>query len=143
MSNYKSLLMLRSFNEQLQKMEDAENIIPLTHLKKVVKKFNNKYEQFEEMVEDLRLDHCYKEGSKIVRDDKGNYQWTAEGEKAFRKAYKELLNTPIDLPADYKPLNYYELGMALPTEFLMQNPWEAMSEALSPFYNYSTEFSYS
>lgn len=140
MTNFKSLLMLRSFNEQLQKVDGADNIVPLVQLKKVVKKLSNKYEEFDESVEDLRLDHCYKEGNKIVRDDKGQYQWTAEGEKAFRKAYKDLLNTDVQLPADYTPLNYYELGMALPAEFLKQNPWEAMSEALSPFYIYETDF---
>lgn len=132
--------MLRSFNEQLQRVEGADSIVPLVQLKKVVKKFNDKYEQFDESVEDLRLDHCYKEGNKIVRDDKGNYQWTAEGEKAFRKAYKELLNADVPLPSDYTPLNYYELGMALPADFLKQNPWEAMSEVLSPFFTYKTDF---
>lgn len=143
MANYKSLLVLRSFNEQIQKMEGAENIFPLINLKKVVKKFSDWYEQLEESIEDLRLDHCYKEGSKIVRDDKGNYQWTAEGEKAFRKAYKELLNKEIELPSDFKPLNYYELAMSLPPEFMTQNPWEVMSEALSPYYEYKTDFSFS
>lgn len=142
MTNYKTLLMLRSFNDQLQKVDGAENIIPLVQLKKVVKKFSDKYEEFDESVEDLRLDHCYKEGSKIVRDDKGAFQWTAEGEKAFRKAYKELMHTEVQLPADFKPLNYYELGMALPADFLKQNPWEVMSEVLSPFFNYSTDFAH-
>lgn len=143
MTNYKSLLVLKSFNEQLQKgIEGADDIIPLVQLKKVVKKFSDKYEEFEESVEDLRLDHCYKEGNKIVRDDKGQYQWTAEGEKAFRKAYKELLNSEVALPSDFKPLNYYELGMALPSNFLTQNPWEMMSEVLAPFYTYSTDFAH-
>ena len=105
----------------------------------MVKKFSTHYDEFDELTEDLRLDHCYKEGSKIVRDEKGNYQWTAEGEKAFRKAYKELLVKEISLP-DYTPINYYELGMALPTEFLKQNPWEMMSEVLSPFFTYTTDF---
>jgi hypothetical protein len=90
MTNYKTLLTIRSFNEQLQKgVEGAEDILPLVQLKKMVKKMNDKYEEFDDLVEDLRLDNCYKEGGKIVRDDKGNYQWTAEGEKAFRKGYKE------------------------------------------------------
>ena len=143
MTNFKTLLMLRSFNEQLQKnIEGADDILPLVQLKKVVKKFTEKYEEFDESLEDLRLDHCYKEGSKIVRDDKGAFQWTAEGEKAFRKAYKELMHTEVQLPADFKPLNYYELGMALPADFLKQNPWEVMSEVLSPFFNYSTDFAH-
>jgi predicted transcriptional regulator len=141
MTTYKSLLVLRSFNEQLQKnVEGAESIVPLVQLKKLVKKFNSTYEQMEESIEDLRLDHCYKEGNKIVRDDKGNYQWTAEGEKAFRKAYKELNNQEIALPQDFKPMNYYELGMALPADFLKNNPWEVMSEVLTPFFTYTTDF---
>lgn len=141
MTNFKTLLMLRSFNEQLQKnIEGSENIIPLVQLKKVVKKMTDKYEEFDETVEDLRLDHCFKEANKIVRDDKGNYQWTAEGEKAFRKAYKDLLNKEVYLADDFKPLNYYELGMALPVDFLKQNPWEAMAEVLAPFYTYATDF---
>jgi predicted transcriptional regulator len=141
MTTYKSLLVLRSFNEQLQKnVEGAESIVPLVQLKKLVKKFNSAYEQMEESIEDLRLDHCYKEGNKIVRDDKGNYQWTAEGEKAFRKAYKELNNQEIALPQDFKPMNYYELGMALPADFLKNNPWEVMSEVLTPFFTYTTDF---
>jgi len=141
MTNYKTLLVIRSFNDQLQKsIEGAENIFPLVQLKKLVKKFSDKYEEFDESVEDLRLDHCYKEGNKIVRDDKGGFQWTAEGEKAFRKAYKELLHTEVQLPSEFKPLNYYELGMALPSDFLKQNPWEVMCEALAPIYNYSTDF---
>lgn len=141
MTNFKTLLMLRSFNEQLQKnIEGSENIIPLVQLKKVVKKMTDKYEEFDETVEDLRLDHCFKEANKIVRDEKGNYQWTAEGEKAFRKAYKDLLNKEVYLADDFKPLNYYELGMALPADFLKQNPWEAMAEVLAPFYTYATDF---
>jgi hypothetical protein len=141
MTNFKTLLMLRSFNEQLQKnIEGADDILPLVQLKKVVKKFTDKYEEFDESLEDLRLDHCFKEGNKIVRDDKGAYQWTAEGEKAFRKAYKALLNTEVMLPADFKPLNYYELGMALPADFMKANPWDAMAEALAPFYTYATDF---
>jgi hypothetical protein len=141
MTNYKNLLMLRSFNEQLQKnIEGADDVLPLVQLKKMVKKFTARYEEFDESLEDLRLDHCFKEGTKIVRDDKGNYQWTAEGEKAFRKAYKDLLSTSIELPADFKALNYYELGMALPADFLKANPWEAMEEVLSPFFTYTPSF---
>jgi hypothetical protein len=45
----------------------------------------------------------------------------------------------ISLP-DYTPINYYELGMALPADFLRQNPWEMMSEVLSPFFTYTTDF---
>lgn len=140
MTTHKALLTIRSFNEQLQKINGAEDILPLIHLKKMVKNLSSYYEEMEESVEDLRLDHCYKESNKIVRDERGNFQWTAEGEKAFRRAYKDLLNKEVSLPSDFKPLNYYELAMALPADFLKQNPWEVMSEVLSPFYEYKPNF---
>ena len=99
----------------------------------MVKKFSPIYEQFDESVEDLRLDHCYKEGQKIVRDDKGNFQWTAEGEKAFRKAYKDLLNSAAPV-GDIASLSYEALCDAMPKGFAEANPWEVMSEVLVPFY---------
>jgi len=137
---FKQLLTLRSFSEMMGRVNDAANLMPVAHLSRLIKKFAPLLEQLEENTEDLRLDFCYKEGQKIVRDEKGNFQWTAEGEKGFRKAYKELLNSEVSLPSDFKPLNYYELAMALPADFLKQNPWEVMSEALSPFYEYKPDF---
>ena len=131
---FKHLLTLRSFNEALSKADGAADLMPITLLGRLVKKFSPVYEEFEESVEDLKLDHCYKEGQKIVRDDKGQYQWTAEGEKAFRKAYKALVNSEVAILPDYMPLSYSALCDAMPAGFAESNPWEVMSEVLSPLY---------
>jgi hypothetical protein len=129
---FKSLLTLRSFNEALSKSEGAADLAPITQLSRLIKKFAPLYEEFEECVEDLKLDHCYKEGQKIVRDEKGQFQWTAEGEKAFRKGYKELLNKPFS--PEFLPLSYKALCEAMPEGFAANNPWEVMGEVLFPFY---------
>jgi hypothetical protein len=129
----KQLLTLRSFNEMLAKTPDAVDIMPINHLARLVKKFSSLYEKYDEALEDLRLDHCYKEGSKIVRDEKGNFQWTAEGEKAFRKEYKALLESEVEL-LDFAALNYDNLCEGMGETFTKNNPWDAMSEVLAPFY---------
>lgn len=129
----KQLLTLRSFNEMLAKTPDAADLMPITHLSRVIKKFSSLYEEYDEALEDLRLDHCYKEGNKIVRDEKGNFQWTAEGEKTFRKEFKALLNKEVSLP-EFAVLSYDALSDVMGKDFAKNNPWEVMSEVLSPFY---------
>lgn len=129
----KNLLTLRSFSEMLAKTPDAADLMPIAHLSRLTKKFSSLYEAYDEALEDLRLDHCYKEGNKIVRDEKGNFQWTAEGEKAFRKEFKALLNKEVELP-EHMPLKYDALCEVMGDGFAKNNPWEVMSEALAPFY---------
>jgi len=129
----KNLLTLRSFSEMLAKTPDAADLMPITHLSRLTKKFSSLYEAYDEALEDLRLDHCYKEGNKIVRDEKGSFQWTAEGEKAFRKEFKALLNNEVELP-EHSPLSYDALCEVMGDAFTKNNPWEVMSEALAPFY---------
>jgi len=129
----KQLLTLRSFNEMLAKTPDAADLMPITHLSRLIKKFSSLYEAYDEALEDLRLDHCYKDGNKIVRDEKGNFQWTAAGEKTFRKEFKALLNMEVSLP-DFAPLNYDALSDVMGDGFAKNNPWDVMSEALAPFY---------
>ena len=58
----------------------------------------------------------------------------------MRKQNERLGSDISGLSSDFKPLNYYELGMAMPSDFLKANPWDAMAEALSPFYTYATDF---
>lgn len=129
----KQLLTLRSFSEMLAKTPDAADLMPIAHLSRLTKKFSSLYEDYDEALEDLRLDHCYKEGNKIVRDEKGNFQWTAQGEKTFRKEFKGLLNKEVELP-EHSPLSYADLCEVMGEGFAKNNPWEAMSEALAPFY---------
>lgn len=134
MTTYKNLLTLRSFNELIgRSVENSADLMPVYQLNRLVKKFSPLYDEYDEAVEDLRLDNCYKEGNKIVRDEKGNYQWTAEGEKAFRKAVKELVNTEVSIPS-FTPLAYAELCAVMPEGFAKANPWDMMAEALAPFY---------
>lgn len=129
----KQLLTLRSFSEMLAKTPDAVDLMPITHLSRLTKKFSSLYEEYDEALEDLRLDHCYKEGNKIVRDEKGNFQWTAEGEKTFRKEFKVLLNKEVSLP-EFSALSYDALCDVMGADFGKNNPWDVMSEVLSPFY---------
>jgi hypothetical protein len=129
----KQLLTLRSFNEMLAKTPDAADFAAITHLNRLVKKLVKFYEEYDEALEDLRLDHCYKESNRIVRDEKGNYQWTAEGEKAFRKEYKALLAKEVSLP-EFTPLSYDALSSSMSPDFAKLNPWDLMAEVLEPFY---------
>jgi len=134
MITYKNLLTLRSFSDLIgRSVESASDLMPVYQLSRLVKKFSSQYEEYDEALEDLRLDNCYKDGSKIVRDEKGNYQWTAEGEKAFRKGVKELVNKEVNV-VSFSPLSYAELCAVMPEGFAKANPWDMMAEALSPFY---------
>jgi hypothetical protein len=126
----KKLLTLRAFHQNiLQGVQNAQDLLPVVQLGKLVKKLSPCYEAIDEAIEDLRLDHCAKENNIILRDEKGGYKWTADGEKAFRKAYRSLLEQETKL-FDFLPLNYD----AFPEDFKKANPWEAMEEMLSPFY---------
>ena len=133
-ATFKNCLHLRSFYEQVVRTtENPEDVMPLVQLKKLVKKIIPQLEEIEEAVEDLRLDHCYKEGSKIIRTEQGGFTFTADGEKAFRKAHKELMNKEISLP-EFNQLSYEELAQAISPKFAKANPWEDMGPVLAPFY---------
>jgi len=131
-ATYKNILVMQSFQEAIAKFQlSAEDYVPVSKLAKVIKKLTPHVEAFQESVEDLRLDHCYKEGNKIVRED-GQLQWSAEGEKAFRKAYKSLLAEEVEV--DVQPMSYTELFDILPKQAQANNKWEDVEEALSPFF---------
>lgn len=129
---FKQILVLQGFQDALAKLKlNTEDYAVLSKLQKVVKKLTPHIEEMQEMVEDLRLDHCYKEGTKIVREN-GQLQWTAEGEKAFRKAYKELLTQDVDV--DVQPLNYADILHLLPPNSGDANNWDDVKDSLSPFF---------
>lgn len=132
--NFKNIIQIIAFSDKLQGgIENSNDIVPVVQLRKVVKKLKSLTEQFEEEVEDLRLDYCYKENERIIRDSVGNYQWTAEGEKAFRKAYKTLLQKEVIAPA-FEKLNWQELEQVVPIGFLTAD-LENLEETLTQFYN--------
>lgn len=131
---FKNIIQIFAFANKLEgSIENAKDSVAVVQLRKVVKKFKTLAEQLEEEIEDLRLDYCYKENDRIVRDSVGNYQWTAEGEKAFRRAYKSLMEKEIIAP-QFEKLNWQELEQVVPQGFLIAD-LENLEETLSEFYN--------
>lgn len=131
----KHLFVIRSFQQDLlNTVENAQNILPIIQQGKVVKKLTPQIEAFDEAVEDLRLDHCAKESNIILRDEKGGYKWTAEGEKAFRKAYKSLLEKEVIAP-EFEKLSWQELEQAVGIVYLANYLYN-FEETLNEFYNF-------
>lgn len=131
----KHLFVIRSFHQDLlNAVENAQNILPIIQLGKVVKKLTPQIEAFDETVEDLRLDHCAKENNIILRDEKGGYKWTAEGEKGFRKAYKSLLEKEVIAP-EFEKLSWQELEQAVGIVYLANYLYN-FEETLAEFYNF-------
>lgn len=131
-TTYKKILTVNSFQEAVSKLElSGDDYVAVAKLNKLVKKLAPATEQFQELVEDLRLDHCYKDGAKIVREN-GQFQWTAEGEKAFRKAYKELLEKEVSV--EVSPISYSDIYAILPKAAQAANKWEEVQETLSPLF---------
>lgn len=131
---FKNIIQIFAFANKLEgSIENAKDSVAVVQLRKVVKKFKTLAEQLEEEIEDLRLDYCYKENDRIVRDSVGNYQWTAEGEKAFRRAYKSLMEKEIIAP-QFEKLNWQELEQVVPQGFLIAD-LENLEETLTEFYN--------
>jgi hypothetical protein len=132
MITYKKALILKNFNDGIKSIPDVNDYATVIQLGKIVKKLQPILEQLNDDIDDLRIEHCNKDNNKITRDAQGNYEFTAEGERAFKKAHKELLNKEIEF--DFTPLNYVELCQVLPADFAKQNPWDAVAEVLEPFY---------
>lgn len=131
--NYKKLLQFRAFANTVANMKEIEDVAIVVKLQKLAKKVCKPLEDFEEMVDDLRIDHCAKENGRIVRVN-NEYQWTAEGEKAFKKAYKELVNHEIDVDYD-SPFSFAELMKTMTDpKISVLNDWEEMSPILHPFF---------
>jgi hypothetical protein len=132
MITYKKALNIKNFHEGIKSIPDVADYAPVIQLGKLVKKLQAIFEQINEDIDDLRIEHCNKENNKITRDAQGNYEFTAEGERAFKKAYKELLNK--EFAFEFTPLNYVDLCQVLPSDFAKQNPWDIVEEVLEPFY---------
>jgi hypothetical protein len=131
---YKKLMFFQNYNDSVSRLGlNADDYAVIGRMSKLIKKLNPKFEEFQEMVEDLRLDHCMKDGLKIVREN-NQLQWTAEGEKSFRKAYKQLLETEVEVE-DFTPLSYNEILSLLPNN--VNGRWEEVEEILSPFFEYT------
>jgi hypothetical protein len=135
---YKQLL---EFQAQLQsianKVTDMDNSVPLVQLQRLIKKALTKpMEEFEEKVEDLRLKLCIRdEKTKAkVLDDKGQYQFTEENEKAFRSEYKALQTEIVEVHYN-QVLSYQDLIKLVSPKHRPFLDWEDMQETLEPFYH--------
>jgi hypothetical protein len=132
-TTYKNLLHLQEFSKAVSKIEGISDYHPVLKLNRLVKKALKGLDEFNEIVEDLRIDYCEKENGRIVRVE-GQLQWSAEGEKAFRKAYKALLSQEVEVNYD-EALSYSELISVIPGALVEEsNPWEDVEEFLSPFF---------
>ena len=131
---YKKALHIKNFHEGIKSIPEAADYTSVIQLGKLVKKLQSIFEQINEDIDDLRIEFCNKENNKITRDAQGNYEFTAEGERAFKKAYKELLSKEVEF--EFTPLNYAELCQVLPLDFVKQNPWDIVQDVLEPFYYY-------
>jgi hypothetical protein len=135
MITYKKAIILKNFNDGVKSLPEVDDYAPVIQLGKLAKKLQPILEQLTEDIDDLRIEHCNKENNKITRDAQGNYEFTADGERAFKKAHKELLSREVEF--DFTPLSYAELCQVLPADFAKQNPWEVVGEVLEPFYFYA------
>jgi hypothetical protein len=132
MITYKKALTLKNFNDGIKSIPEVTDYASVIQLGKLAKKLQTILEQLNEEIDDLRIEHCNKDNNKITRDSQGNYEFTAEGERAFKKAHKQLLSKEVEF--DFTPLSYSELCQVLPADFAKQNPWEVVGEVLEPFY---------
>jgi hypothetical protein len=130
---YKNIVVLQNFNEAVGKLNlSTEDFAVIGRLSKLSKKMNAKMEELQEMIEDLRLDFCMKEGQKILREN-GQLQWTVDGERAFRKAYKNLMEKEVELD-DFNQINYADIIALLPKGQVAE--WEDVKENLGDFFVY-------
>lgn len=129
---YKNILFMQNLQSAISNLNlSADDYAVISKVNKLVKKLAPHLEDFQESVEDLKLDHCYKDGQKIVREN-GQLQWTADGERAFRKSYKELLNKELDV--DVEAINFSDFYEVLPEAAKAANKWEDVEETFSPFF---------
>lgn len=113
-----------------------EDIQPRVILGRVVKKACKPLEEYEEQLEDLRLKHCLKDEKtkRILRDDRGKYEFSEEGLRAFQTEGKALQRTVVDVHFD-NTWPYSELLATLPKASQPFNQWEDVKEVFEPFYH--------
>lgn len=62
-------------------------------LTKMLNRIQSEAEKYAELQEDILLEHAYEdEKGRVVRDERGAYFYTKEGEKAKNKALRDLAN---------------------------------------------------
>lgn len=135
---YRELL---EFAQKVQQITNApynnnnEDVAPRVLLARVSKKINKALEDYEEALETIRIKHCLKDKdtNKIIRNEKGQYEFDAEGTLAMIKEIKDLQKTSVEISFD-TVLPYSDLLATLPAQAQPYWQWEDVSDVLSPVY---------
>jgi hypothetical protein len=135
---YRELLEFQAKVQQITSApynEDNENVAPRVLLARVSKKINKALEEYEEAIETIRIKHCLKDSSsnKIIRNEKGQYEFDADGTLAMIKEVKDLQKTSVEISVD-TTLPYKSLLATLPAQAQPYWQWEDVSDVLSPVY---------
>src|SRR3972149_7787677 len=100
----RTYLELITFNQvaaaYIEKNKEAENKL-CSSIKQFSKQLKNIFENYNDERDNLQLNNCsVEEKTKVIlKDDKGNRQFTIEAEKKLKKELKELLLTKIECHA--------------------------------------------
>src|SRR3990172_8221284 len=100
----RTYLELINFNQvaaaYIEKNKEAENKL-CSAIKQFSKQLKNIFENYNDERDNLQLNNCsVEEKTKVIlKDDKGNRQFTIEAEKKLKKELKELLLTKIECHA--------------------------------------------
>lgn len=83
-------------------------------LKKVTKSLKPIIEDYQDDLEDLRIDYCSVDADgNIINDEKGNYKFSKENTKKLKKAGKELFEKEVEI----KP-HFVEIPKDVPEELV-------------------------
>lgn len=133
---YRELL---EFSQKVQQLgnapQEGDEIKPRVLLNRMAKKVLKPLEEYEEALETLRIKHCLKDSAtnKIVKNEKGQYEFDAEGNLAFIEAVKNLQKTKVEISVE-TTLPYSELLATLPVQARPYLQWEDVEDVLSPMY---------
>jgi len=135
---YRELL---EFSAKVQTINNApygkseDDIKARVLLLRASKKFLKPLEEYEETLETLRIKHCLKDkdSNKILKNEKGEYEFDSEGSLAIIKEVKELQKTVVEAHYDTQ-LPYSDLLVTLPDQAQPFWQWEDVQDTLSPVY---------
>lgn len=135
---YRELLEFQAKVQQISNApynQDNEDVAPRVLLTRVSKKISKALEEYEEAIETIRIKHCLKDPSsnKIIRSEKGQYEFDADGTLAMIKEVKDLQKTSVEISFD-TTLPYKSLLATLPALAQPYWQWEDVSDVLSPVY---------
>lgn len=135
---YRELLEFSAKVQQLSNApynQDKEEVQPRVLLARAAKKFLKPLEEYEDAVETLRIKYCIKdkETNKILKNEKGQYEFDADGTLGMISEVKELQKTKVEVHYD-TTIPYKDLLATLPAQAQPFWQWEDVEDVLSPIY---------